>query len=151
MRIYLFISQIITPDMNKKREKLRFWRSHCSSPMKPSTSALDRKEPLYRSSPLVGRGRDPRRGEWQIESYMDGKGHCNKSNLGNWEQVQHCYRLEKNTKSKQTEQSKRQNFLHMRMWQTELWNHFGSLQNGARFPLCLDRKWSEKVSIYSGQ
>lgn len=46
--IYLFISQTITPDMNKRREKLSFWRSHCSSPMTPSTSALDRKEPLCR-------------------------------------------------------------------------------------------------------
>lgn len=85
--------------MNKRREKLSFWRSHCSSPVTPSPSALDRKEPLYRSdawgNTLVGRGRAPRRGEWQIASYMDGKGHCNKSNLGNWEQAKRCYRLEK--------------------------------------------------------
>lgn len=117
--IYLFISQVINPDMNKRREKLSFWRSHCSSPTAPSTSALERKEPLYRSNvwghTLVGQGRDPGKGEWQIVSYMDGKGHCNKSNLGNWEWVKRCYRLEEDTKSKQMEQ--RQNFLHMWMWQ----------------------------------
>lgn len=97
--------------MNKRREKLTLWRSHCCSPMTPSPSALARKEPLYRSNvwgtTLVGRGRDPRREEWQIASYVDGKGHCNKSNLGNWGQVECCYRLEENTKSKQMEQSKR--------------------------------------------
>lgn len=48
----------------------------------------------------MGRGRAPRRGERQIASYMDGKGHFNKSNLGNWEQGKHCYRLDENTKSK---------------------------------------------------
>lgn len=152
--VYLFISQIITPDMNKRREKLSFWKSHCSSPMTPSTGALGRKEPLYRNdvwgNTLVGRGRDPRREEWQIASYMDGKGHCNKSNLGNWEQVQCCCRLEENTKSKQTEQSKRQNFLHVWMsdWAVE---SFWELTKWKKIP---SMPWCETIwkwSIYSGQ